>query len=148
MKVLVIGAGLVGSPSAERLRELGHEVTVTTTTAAKVEPARRALRRRDRAARHATATRVHAAIAAADAVVVTAGPSAQRVDDARGARQDLPRDPRGDRGDRRGGAGRRRTWCALSSLSVYGNAANHLDVVTEDAPTTDSDRPEPDRLPA
>ncbi len=37
MKVLVIGAGLVGTLAGARLRELGHEVAATTTTPGKVE---------------------------------------------------------------------------------------------------------------
>ena len=37
MRVLVVGAGLVGRELAARLTEQGHEVVATTTTEAKVE---------------------------------------------------------------------------------------------------------------
>ena len=73
MKVLVIGAGLVGTAAGAPLIALGHEVTVTTTTQGKVEGLTErfdkvlVLRGSDREL-------VHAAVAGRDAVVVTAGP--------------------------------------------------------------------------
>ncbi|MFC6152386.1 NAD-dependent epimerase/dehydratase family protein [Nocardioides yefusunii] len=141
MKVLVIGAGFVGSAAAERLIGLGHEVTVTTTTEAKVAPlAERfgnaiVLKGSDRDG-------VHAAVAAADAVIVTAGPSAQGSMTPEGRAKTYREILVGTAENVVSAPGDAHIVC-LSSLSVYGNAANHLDLVTEDAPVTDSDDPSP-----
>ena len=75
MKVLVVGAGFVGTLVAGRLRDAGHELCVTTTTPAKAEDLEArfgrvaVLRGSDREA-------VAREVTGADAVVVTAGPSA------------------------------------------------------------------------
>ncbi|KHL15799.1 nucleoside-diphosphate-sugar epimerase [Mumia flava] len=141
MRVLVIGAGLVGTAAGARLRSAGHHVTGTTTTPARVEDLRRrfddvvVLRGTDRAAvaRH---------VADADAVVVTAGPAA--------ARAMTPEDRAATYHEvlvetalsvTAAGAGTH--LVALSALSVYGNACDHLDEVTEDAPVTSDDDPSP-----
>lgn len=141
MKVLVIGAGLVGTEVGVRLRTLGHEVAGTTTTPAKVDALREkldeviVLRGSDREA-------VAAAVAGRDAVVVAAGPSAQRAmtpeDRAASYREILV-----DTAESVVAAGDAPYLVALSSLSVYGNAADHLDEVTEDSPVTESTDPSP-----
>ena len=141
MKVLVIGAGLVGTEVGARLRALGHEVAGTTTTPGKVEALREqfdevlVLRGSDREA-------VRAAMAGRDAVVVAAGPSAQRAmtpeDRAASYREILV-----DTAESVAAAGDGPYVVALSSLSVYGNAADHLPEVTEDSPVTDSTDPSP-----
>ena len=141
MKVLVIGAGLVGTLVGTRLRELGHEVVGTTTTPAKVDGLREqfddvlVLRGSDRAA-------VAAAATGCDAVVVAAGPSAQRAmtpEDRAASYQEILVDT----ADSVVAAGGSPYLVALSSLSVYGGAANHLPEVTEDSPVTDSTDPSP-----
>ena len=141
MKVLIIGAGFVGSAAAQQLIDLGHEVTVTTTTEAKVAGLAEkfgnavVLRGSDRDA-------VHAAVGAADAVIVTAGPSAQGSMTPEG-RAKTYREILVGTAENVVSAPGNAHIVALSSLSVYGNAANHLDVVTEDAPVTDSEDPSP-----
>ncbi|KQW53686.1 hypothetical protein ASC77_05315 [Nocardioides sp. Root1257] len=141
MNILVIGAGLVGTQVGVRLRELGHEVAGTTTTPGKVDGLREqfdevlVLRGGDREA-------VAAAMVGRDAVVVAAGPSAQRAmtpeDRAASYREILV-----DTANSVVGAGGTPYLVALSSLSVYGNAADHLPEVTEDSPVTDSTDPSP-----
>ena len=141
MKVLVIGAGLVGTEVGTRLRELGHEVAATTTTPGKVEGLLEAfdevvvLRGSDRDA-------VRAATAGRDAVVVAAGPNAQRAmtpeDRAASYREILV-----ETAESVVAAEDTPYVVALSSLSVYGNAADHLPEVTEDSPVTDSTDPSP-----
>jgi len=77
-----------------------------------------------------------------DAVVVAAGPNAQRAmtpeDRAASYREILV-----DTAESVVAAGGAPYVVALSSLSVYGNAADHLPEVTEDAPVTDSTDPSP-----
>ncbi|WP_110241487.1 NAD-dependent epimerase/dehydratase family protein [Nocardioides gilvus] len=141
MKVLVIGAGFVGSAAAEQLIALGHEVTVTTTTEAKVAGLTErfgnavVLKGSDREL-------VHAAVADADAVVITAGPSAQGSMTPEGRARTYREILVGTAENVVSAPGDAHLVC-LSSLSVYGNAANHLAEVTEDAPVTDSDDPSP-----
>lgn len=141
MKVLVIGAGLVGTEVGTRLRELGHDVAATTTTPGKVEGLREqfdevlVLRGGDREA-------VRAAIEGRDAVVVAAGPSAQRAmtpEDRAASYKEILVDTASSVVE----AGGTPYLVALSSLSVYGNAADHLPEVTEDSPVTDSTDPSP-----
>jgi len=144
MRVLVIGAGLVGSAAAARLRDDGHEVTVTTTTPAKVDGLRErfddvlVLTGSDRDA-------VAAAIAGSDAVVVTAGPAAQRAmtpeDRAATYHQVLV-----ETAQNVVAAEGTPYVVALSALSVYGRAADHLAVVVEDGPVTDSPDPSPTKF--
>ena len=146
MKVLVIGAGLVGTEVGTRLRELGHEVAATTTTPGKVEGLLEAfdevvvLRGSDRDA-------VRAATAGRDAVVVAAGPNAQRAmtpeDRAASYREILVETAESVVGSSVGAADDAPYVVALSSLSVYGTAADHLPEVTEDSPVTDSTDPSP-----
>lgn len=141
MNVLVIGAGLVGTEVGARLRALGHEVAGTTTTPGKVDGLREqfdevlVLRGSDREA-------VRVAMAGRDAVVVAAGPNAQRAmtpeDRAASYREILV-----DTAESVVAADDAPYLVALSSLSVYGGAANHLPEVTEDSPVTDSADPSP-----
>jgi nucleoside-diphosphate-sugar epimerase len=141
MRVLVIGAGLVGTEVGTRLRGLGHEVAGTTTTPGKVEALSETfdevlvLRGSDREA-------VAAAVAGRDAVIIAAGPNAQRAmtpeDRAASYREILV-----DTAESVVAAGGAPYLVALSSLSVYGDASDHLDEVTEDSPVTTSSDPSP-----
>lgn len=142
MKVLVIGCGLVGTPLARRLRADGHHVTGTTTTPDKVEALRADACDEVLVLRGTDAEAVAAAVGAADAVIVTAGPSAQRSmtpeDRAVHYREVLAETARNVAsalGDR--------PVIAYSSLVVYGNDADHVDVITEDTPVTDWPDPSP-----
>jgi nucleoside-diphosphate-sugar epimerase len=145
MKILVIGAGLVGTLTGARLRELGHEVAATTTTPGKVDGLLEkfdevlVLRGSDREA-------VRAALEGRDAVVVAAGPNAQSsmtpeeraityreilvetAESVVGATNDVDAPP---------------YIVALSSTSVYGNAQDHVAQISEDGPVTDSTDPSP-----
>ena len=144
--MLVIGAGLVGTEVGARLRALGHEVACTTTTPGKVDGLREqfdevlVLRGSDRDA-------VRAAMAGRDAVVVAAGPSAQRAmtpeDRAASYREILVDTAESVMSAGVDDAGDAPYVVALSSLSVYGNASDHLPEVTEDSPVTDSTDPSP-----
>lgn len=141
MRVLCIGSGLVGSRFGQMAREAGHTVVGTTTTPEKVDGLAGVFDE-VRVLRGADADAVADAAIGCDAVVVTAGPSAAqamtREDRAASYREILvetarsvvaaPGDPH---------------LVMLSALSVYGDAANHLAVIDEDAPTTDSDDPSP-----
>jgi nucleoside-diphosphate-sugar epimerase len=135
MRVLVVGAGLVGRELAARLTEQGHEVVATTTTPEKVA-ALQEVAAEVHVLRGSDAEAVAKAAAGADAVVVCAGPDARRsmtaeeraatydevlVQTARSVVAGTPETAR---------------IVALSSLSVYGDAADDLDLVTEDAPLT------------
>lgn len=141
MKILVLGAGFVGAATAERLQAAGHTVTVTTTTPAKVEGLRErfedvvVLRGSDRELVAAAASEV-------DAVVVTAGPQAQRAmtpEDRAATYHHVLVETARNVVDAPG----RPYLVALSSLSVYGSAADHLPLVSEDGPVTDSTDPSP-----
>ncbi len=141
MRVTVIGSGLVGSELGPRLAADGHHVTGTTTTPAKVEALAgtfdevRVVVGSDRSA-------VARVVEGADAVVVTAGPSAERA---------MTREDRAASYHDVLVATARSVVAAagaphlvmLSSLTVYGSAADHLEVVDEDAPTSTSDDPSP-----
>ena len=135
MRVLVIGAGLVGRELATRLKAQGHEVVATTTTPEKVE-ALREVASEVHVLRGSDTEAVAKAAAGADAVVVCAGPDARKsmtaeeraatydevlVQTARSVVAGTPDTAR---------------IVALSSLSVYGDAADDWDEVTEDAPLT------------
>jgi nucleoside-diphosphate-sugar epimerase len=142
MKVLVIGAGLVGSTAAERLIALGHEVTVTATTPEKVATL---TERFGRAAvlRGSDADQVAAAVAGQDAVVVTAGPPAQGSMTPEGRAKTYQDVLVRTAENVVAATGPGTRLIALSSLSVYGDAANHLEVIDESSPVTDSTDPSP-----
>jgi nucleoside-diphosphate-sugar epimerase len=141
MRVLCIGSGLVASRFAAIARSQGHHVLGTTTTESKMA----SLAEVFDGARLLVGSDGPAVAAAAedcDAVVVTAGPSAQQamsVEDRAATYEEIlvgtarsvvsvPGEPQ---------------LVMLSALSVYGHAADHLEVIDEDAPTTDSDDPSP-----
>lgn len=141
MRVLCIGSGLVASRFATIARAAGHYVVGTTTTESKLGSLAdhfdeaRLLVGSDAAA-------VAEAAIGCDAIVVTAGPSAQQamsVEDRAATYEEIL-------------VGTARSVVAvpgeahvvmLSALSVYGHAADHLDVIDEDAPVTESDDPSP-----
>lgn len=137
MRVLVLGAGLVGQELASRLTAGGDEVVTTTTTPGKVD-ALKEISAEVHVLRGSDAEAVAKAAAGVDAIVVCAGPDARRamsaeersssyrevlVDTARSVVAAAPDSAR---------------VVALSSLSVYGDAADGLDEVTEESPTTTS----------
>jgi nucleoside-diphosphate-sugar epimerase len=145
MRVLVLGAGLVGRELATRLTQQGHEVVATTTTPEKVE-ALQEIAAEVHVLRGSDAEAVAKAAAGADAVVVCAGPDARKsmTAEERAATYDevlvqtahsvVDGVPEGAR------------IVALSSLSVYGDAADGLEEVTEDAPLTTADDASPQKF--
>ncbi|MCD9198606.1 NAD-dependent epimerase/dehydratase family protein [Aeromicrobium wangtongii] len=142
MKVLVIGAGFVGSAAATELAALGHEVTVTATSEEKVITLKERFGRAV-VLRGSDADSVAAAVADKDAVVITAGPSAQGSMTPEG-RAKTYRDVLVTTAENVvAAAGPNTRLVSLSSLSVYGDAANHLDQIDESSPVTDSADPSP-----
>lgn len=141
MKVLVLGAGFVGAATAERLLDLGHDVVVTTTTPEKVAELESRFGRAV-VLRGSDAPLVADAAEGCDAVVVTAGPQAARAmtpqDRAATYHEVLVRTAQSVVA-----APGAPHLVALSSLSVYGDAADHTEEVLEDGPVTDSDDPSP-----
>ena len=145
MRVLVVGAGLVGRELAARLTAQGHEVVASTTTEAKVDGLRE-VAAEVHVLRGSDAEKVAKAAAGADAVVVCAGPDARRAMTAeeRAATYDevLVQTARSVVA----GAPDTARVVALSSLSVYGDAADGLEEVTEEAPTTDAPDASPQKF--
>jgi nucleoside-diphosphate-sugar epimerase len=141
MHVCVIGSGLVGAELGRRLRAAGHRVTGTTTTPDKVESLADAFHE-VRVLRGSDAAAVAEAASGAHAVVVTAGPAAARAM-TREDRAATYRDVLVGTAESVVAAPAAPYLVMLSSLSVYGNAADDLDVVDEDSPTTTSDDPSP-----
>ena len=141
MKVTVIGSGLVGAEVGRRLRADGHHVVGTTTTPEKVATLGEAF---DEVLvlRGSDAEAVRAAVDGADAVVVTAGPAAARAMSV-ADRAATYRDVLVGTAESVVAAGGNAQLVMLSSLSVYGDAADALDEVDEDAPTSSSDDPSP-----
>ena len=145
MRVLVLGAGLVGRELATRLTQQGHEVVATTTTPEKVE-ALQEIAAEVHVLRGSDAEAVAKAAAGADAVVVCAGPDARKsmTAEERAATYDevLVQTARSVVA----GAPDTARIVALSSLSVYGDAADGLEEVTEDAPLTTADDASPQKF--
>ena len=144
-RVLVIGAGLVGRELAARLTAEGHEVVATTTTPEKVD-ALREVAAEVHVLRGSDTEAVAKAAAGADAVVVCAGPDARRsmTAEERAATYDevLVQTARSVVG----GTPETARIVALSSLSVYGDAADDLEEVTEEAPLTTADDASPQKF--
>ena len=145
MRVLVVGAGLVGRELAARLTADGHEVVATTTTEAKV-PDLAQVAAEVHVLRGSDADKVAKAAAGADAVVVCAGPDARRAMTAeeRAATYDevLVQTARSVVA----GTPETARVVALSSLSVYGDAADGLEEVTEESPLTTADDASPQKF--
>ncbi|WP_104106800.1 NAD(P)-dependent oxidoreductase [Nocardioides sp. 616] len=142
MKVLVIGAGFVGSAVATQLTGLGHDVTVTATSEEKVAT----LRERFRQAvvlRGSDEPSVRAAVAGQDVVVITAGPSAQGSMTPEGRAKTYHDVLVRTAENVVAAAGPETRLVALSSLSVYGDAANDLDLIDETSAVTASSDPSP-----
>ena len=141
MRVLIVGCGLVGKELAQQLRADGHHVTGTTTTPGKVAALQEVcddvavLTGADTAA-------VHAAAKDVDAIVVTAGPAAAQAMTIE-QRQKTYRRVLVDTAESVSSAPGDPYLVMLSSLSVYGDAANDLDIIDESSPLTDSEDPSP-----
>jgi nucleoside-diphosphate-sugar epimerase len=141
MDITVIGSGLVGSLLGPRLRADGHHVTGTTTTPARVDGLAEAFDE-VRVLVGGDAAAVADALRGRDAVVVTAGPSAARA---------MTREDRSATYHDVLVATARNVVAAttdahlvmLSSITVYGSAADHLGRVDEDSPVSTSDDPSP-----
>ncbi|WP_300678080.1 NAD(P)-dependent oxidoreductase [Nocardioides sp.] len=142
MKILVIGAGFVGSATAERLIALGHDVTVTATSAEKVATLTERFGSA-RVLRGSNLDEVTAAVEGKDAVVITAGPSAQGSMDPEGRAKTYHEILVRTAENVVAATAPTTRLIALSSLSVYGDAANHLDLIDESSPVTDSTDPSP-----
>ncbi len=140
MRVLVIGAGLVGQELARRLRAGGVVVVGTTTTPDKV-PALAEVCDEVKVVRGSDTEAVTAAAAGCDAVVVCAGPNAQRAmsaEERAATYHDVLVATAESVVTAVKAAGVAGPVVALSSLSVYGDAADGLSEIDESAPVTDS----------
>ncbi len=141
MKVLVIGCGLVGRELAFQLKVDGHYVIGTTTSIDKVESLEpycdeiRVLRGGER-------EKVHAAAEGCDAIAVCAGPNAQQAMTPE-QRRSTYHEILVQTAESAASAPIDGPVIALSSLTVYGDAANHLNPIDEDAPLTDSEDASP-----
>lgn len=144
MRVLIVGCGLVGTELARSLRADGHHVIGTTTTAAKV-PALQQVCDEVAVLSGADRAKVHAAAVGVDAIVVTAGPSAAQAMTVE-QRQRTYRQVLVATAESVASVPGTPHLVMLSSLSVYGDAANHLDLIDESAPLTTSDDPSPARF--
>ncbi len=141
MRILIIGCGLVGKELARRLKSEGHHVIGTTTTQGKVAQLSEAcsevkvLVGSDKQA-------VHEAAKGCDAIAVCAGPAAQQAMTPE-QRKATYHKVLVQTAESVATAPITGPIVALSSLSVYGDAANHLDVIDEDAPLTNSEDASP-----
>ena len=141
MRVLVIGCGLVGKELAGQLRADGHHVIGTTTTPGKVDDLKqhcdevKVLRGSDK-------DKVHAAAEGCDAIAVCAGPAAQQAMTPE-QRKATYHKILVETAESAATAPISGPIVAISSLSVYGDAADHLALIDEDAPVTDADDASP-----
>jgi nucleoside-diphosphate-sugar epimerase len=142
MRVLVLGAGLVGRELASRLTSEGHDVVATTTTPEKVEGLKE-VAAEVHVLRGADTEAVAKAAAGADAVVVCVGPDARRAMSAEERRQTYDEVLVQTARSVVSAIPSTAKVVALSSLSVYGDAADGLPEVTEDSPLTDADDASP-----
>ncbi|MFI5429808.1 NAD-dependent epimerase/dehydratase family protein [Aeromicrobium sp. UC242_57] len=122
--------------------QLGHEVTVTATSEEKVATLKERFGRAV-VLRGSDADSVAAAVADKDAVVITAGPSAQGSMTAEGRAKTYHDVLVRTAENIVAAAGPDSRLVSLSSLSVYGNAANHLTEIDESSPVTTSSDPSP-----
>ena len=141
MKVLIVGMGLVGGELARQLRGSGHTVVGTTTTPAKVAGLRD-IADEVLVLRGADAAEMRAAVEGCDAVAVCAGPNAARAmtPEERGATY---HDVLVATAEAVVAAATSQRIVALSSLSVYGDAADGLAEIDETAPLSTSTDPSP-----
>jgi nucleoside-diphosphate-sugar epimerase len=142
MRVLILGAGLVGRELASRLTAKGHEVVATTTTPEKVAGLRE-VAAEVHVLRGVDTDAVAKAAAGADAVVVCVGPDARRAMSAEERRQTYDEVLVQTARSVVAAVPSTARVIALSSLSVYGDAADGLPEVTEEAPLTDADDASP-----
>jgi len=141
MRVLILGCGLVGKELARDLRSEGHWVRGTTTTASKVDELR-ALCDDVVVLRGSDTDRVRAAAQGCDAIAVCAGPAAGRAMTVE-ERKATYHEVLVATAESAVAAPIQGTIVALSSFSVYGDAANHLDIVDETSPLTPADDASP-----
>jgi nucleoside-diphosphate-sugar epimerase len=141
MRVLVVGCGLVGKELARQLRADGHTVVGTTTTPAKVDALREIC---DEVAvlTGSDTEKVAQAAAGADAIVVTAGPAAAQAMTVE-QRERTYHQVLVETAESVSAVPGNPYLVMLSSLSVYGDAANHLDVIDESAPLATKYDPSP-----
>lgn len=136
MRILIIGCGLVGQALARELKQSGHEVVGTTTSPDKVAKLQevcdevRVLRGHEREG-------VHEASKGCQAIVVCAGPSAKQAMTPE-QRKKTYHQILVETAESAASAPIDGPVISLSSLTVYGDAADHLDYVDESAPLTDS----------
>ena len=142
MRVCVIGSGLVGSELGRLLRAEGDTVVVGTTTTAERVESLRSVFDDVRVVRGSDAAAVADAATGCDAIVVTAGPNARRAM-APEERAATYREVLVDTAESVVAVPFDGPIVALSSLSVYGDAADGCAIFSEEAPLTGADDPSP-----